>query len=68
MSKLKNRKAPGLDNINNELFKNGGDTLMDKMQILFNEIYNKCKMLEEWKEGITIPIFLKGTKDELTKL
>lgn len=59
---LKNRKAPGLDNINNELLKYGGDTLVDEIHTLFNKIYEKMELPEQWKQSITIPVFKKGDK------
>lgn len=37
VTKLKNRKVLGLDNIHNKLLKFGGDASNDKMQILLNK-------------------------------
>ncbi|XP_057671969.1 uncharacterized protein LOC130903737 [Diorhabda carinulata] len=63
MRKMKNRKSPGLDNINNELLKYGGNELIDQMHVMFNKIYDQRKVLEEWKVSISIPVFKKEKKD-----
>lgn len=63
-TKLKNRKAPGLDNIHNELIKYGGEELLEELHTFYNKIATLKKIPEEWRKSITIPIFKKGSKAE----
>ena len=56
VSKLKNRKSPGPDHITNEMLKYGGEALEQEILKLFN------KIPDQWRTGITIPIFKKGSK------
>lgn len=60
--KLKNRRAPGLDNIHNEMLKYGGKELHDPLNALFNKIVRTGSIPTEWKKSITLPIFKKGDK------
>ena len=59
---LKNRKAPGPDNISNEMIKYGGPDLTSRLTDLFQTILKKCRIPEKWKESIIIPIYKKGCK------
>lgn len=61
---LKNRKAPGVDDINNEMLKNGGAVVIHELTTLFNKIIRERKVPEEWRSSITVPIFKKGAKKE----
>ena len=46
----KNRKAAGTDNINVELLKYGGGTLLQKRQLnLFNMCWQNCEIPTDWK-------------------
>lgn len=60
MKHLKNGKAPGPDNIPNELLKQGGVRLAEQLTKLFNKILGSAVIPDEWKESITIPLFKKG--------
>lgn len=62
LTKLKNRKAPGTDNIPNEFLKYGGKELINKLTILFNKIITTGEVPDDWHKSITIPIFKKGQK------
>ncbi|KAH1019600.1 hypothetical protein HUJ04_009392 [Dendroctonus ponderosae] len=64
-SKIKNRKAPGSDDIPNELLKEGGPLLMAELTKLFNKILTTRTIPNEWKKSIIIPIFKKGDKNLL---
>ena len=61
---LKNRKAPGVDNIHNEMIKYRGQALIEEIYELFKKICVHVKIPNQWKESITIPIFKKGAKTE----
>lgn len=54
MLKLKNRKAPGLDDITNEMIKYGGENLLKELEIFFNKIILYSKVPDQWKESINI--------------
>lgn len=62
--KLKNFKAPGIDNIPGELFKNGGNALCMEMHGLIVRIWNGEELPEEWKTSILCPLYKKGDKLE----
>ncbi|KAJ4436358.1 hypothetical protein ANN_18990, partial [Periplaneta americana] len=62
ITQLKNRKAPGVDNISNEMIKYGGSLLVEEIHKLFRKIYSNMEIPAQWKESITIPIFKKGMK------
>lgn len=57
---LKNKQSSGLDNINKELLKYGGNELLDQMNTLFNKKIDQKEAPEKWKVSITIPVFKKG--------
>ena len=50
--KLKSHKSPGIDQIPAEFIKAGGRTICSEIHKLIISIWNKEKLLEEWKEGI----------------
>ena len=64
LKEAKNRKAPGKDNINMELWKYGGKRLKLRMLQLMNDIWNSGKLPEEWSEATVINIHKKGNKNE----
>lgn len=64
VTKLKNRKAPGIDEITNEMIKHGGDALLTELQFLFNKILAVKDIPSEWRGSILIPIFKKGEKTD----
>ena len=49
IEKLKNHKSPGIDQIPAELIKAGGSTIRCDIYKLIISIWNKERMLEEWK-------------------
>ena len=54
---LKNRKAPGIDEISNELIKYGGKHLVEELTKLINLILQTSKIPRERKISLTIPVF-----------
>ena len=64
ISKMKNGKAPGINNITVELIKNGGPELLQRIFDLLLEIWDQERMLEEWEIGIICHIFKNGDRTE----
>jgi hypothetical protein len=56
IEKIKRYKSPGIDQIPAELIKVGGKIVHTEIHKLINSIWNKEKLLEEWKKSIIAPI------------
>ena len=56
ISKLKNKKAVGLDNISNEMMKTGLHVLMPCIHKMFNVILSSGKYPDQWKTGYIKPL------------
>lgn len=59
---LKNRKAPGVDELHNEMIKYGRRDLHTELTKLFQKVLTDGNVPSDWKRSITIPIFKKGDK------
>ncbi|RXN12130.1 endonuclease-reverse transcriptase [Labeo rohita] len=57
---LKNRKAPGYDNLNAELFKADPDLAATILQPLFRTIWERKQVPHDWNKGIIVKIPKKG--------
>ena len=66
MRMLKARKAPGLDNINNEMLIAGAKHLIPHICKLFNIIRESEMYPNAWSEGYIVPIFKTGDKTDPT--
>ena len=62
MSELKNKKCEGFDRIPACVLLDAKDTLLPPMAVLFNEIYQTCKIPDQWKVSKIVPIFKKRSK------
>ena len=62
ISTLKNGRKPGIDNINSEVLKYGGNTLREKILCICNLSFNNNITPIEWKKNIIIPIPKKGDR------
>ena len=60
--KLKNKKAPGTDNLPGELFKCGGETVIVSLHELMVQVWRAETIPDEWMLGIICPLFKKGDK------
>ena len=60
IKKLKKKKAPGPDNITNEMIQHLGNTALQKLLDIYNLSWNKGELPQIWKEAKMIPILKKG--------
>ena len=60
ISGLKNKKAPGIDNIPGELLNAGDNKLLDVLHSLITDIWKQEIMLKNWHKSIICPIYKKG--------
>jgi hypothetical protein len=58
---LKNNKAPGIDELPPELFKEGGERIAIVLWFLMKRIWEE-EMPEDWKASIICPIYKEGDK------
>ena len=59
---LKNGKAAGVDNIPAEVFKVGGELMVDIIYTLITLIWEKEQMPKEWGTALICPIYKKGDR------
>ena len=64
IEKLKSHKSPGIDQIPEELIKEGGKTILLEVHKLLISIWNKEELPEEWKESIIVSVYKKGDKTD----
>ncbi|RXN04778.1 endonuclease-reverse transcriptase [Labeo rohita] len=57
---LKNRKAPGYDNLNTELFKADPDLAATILQPFFRTIWERKQAPDDWNKGIIVKIPKRG--------
>jgi hypothetical protein len=63
IEKLKCHKSPGIYQIPAELIKTGGRKVRFAVhKLIIISIWNKDKLLEEWKESIIVTAYKKGDK------
>lgn len=62
ISKLKNNKAPGIDNIPGELLKYGGEQIAAALLELINKIWITETLPVEWQTSVICPIHKKRDK------
>ena len=60
IARLKNGKAAGADGLQAELFKAGGDKLVDGMHQLISNVWRGEHMPDDWALSVLCPIFKKG--------
>ena len=64
ISEMKKGKASGNDHILAEYLKEGGVGITKSLTVLFNIIWKNEKIPKGWGEGIIIPIFKEGDKED----
>jgi hypothetical protein len=57
ISKLKNNKSPGLDNITNNMLKSGQQRLLPCLKKIFNACLTSGNYPTIWAEGYVVPIY-----------
>ena len=62
IASLKNNKSPGPDSIPAELFKNGGEKLVDVLHSVIVKVWQSEILPEEWMNGALCPLHKKGDK------
>ena len=63
---LRNKKAPGCDQVTNEILKNAGDGLVEEMVEVINNIKKSSKSPDEWNKVLITTLFKKkGSKKDL---
>jgi hypothetical protein len=60
IAKLERYRSPDSDQIPAELIQAVGKILRSEINKLINSIWNKEKLLDQWKESIIVPIHKKG--------
>jgi len=55
ISKLKSKKAPGMDTLLNEMIKHGRYYLIPSLETLFNDIFETGTFPTEWNIGVKKP-------------
>jgi hypothetical protein len=64
IANLKIYKSPGSDEILAELIQAGGVILLSPISKLFNSVWNKEELHDQWKEFIIVPVHQKGYKTD----
>ena len=59
MKRQKNGRAAGEDEIVAELLKNGGDTMIDWVLEILQEVWRTKRIPQEWKKSILVPLHKK---------
>jgi Reverse transcriptase (RNA-dependent DNA polymerase)/Endonuclease-reverse transcriptase len=58
------RKAPGLDGLPNEVFKNLPANEIDNLLTLFNQMLDSGEVPDDWSKVLIQPIYKKGDKEQ----
>ncbi|CAG9130045.1 unnamed protein product [Plutella xylostella] len=64
--RLKNHKAPGIDDLPSELWKYGGGRVQSELFQLLCKIWEEEKQPKEWNLGVICPVHKKGSKKKCT--
>jgi len=56
IKKIKNGKAPAIDEIQAEQLKSGGSEMIKRLTRLCNQFWEKRELPSDWKDGIIITI------------
>ena len=65
--KLKNNKAPGLDNITSEMLENGGECSIESLTSLLNNCWQHQFVPEQWRKEMIVKLPKKGSLSNCNK-
>jgi hypothetical protein len=57
---MKNGKAAGTSEIVGEMLKAGGSVMERWLVAFLRKVWKEEKIPEDWKEGVVIPLYMKG--------
>ena len=60
LKKINTGKTPGMDGFPEELYKTNGDVAIKEFTRLFNKIWHKEKVPDQWKKGLILKIPNRG--------
>ena len=60
LTHLKNAKAPGVDNIPPEAFKEGGPCTVEALHRILNFVWEKEEIPDDWKRCLLVKLTKKG--------
>ena len=60
LRELQNRRAGGCDGIPPELYKEGGEALIDMLKSLLDDIWDSEQYPDEWRTSVLLPFHKKG--------
>lgn len=64
--RLKKEKAAGSDQIKNEAWIHGGAGIKRKLRGILEMVWRGKGFIDEWREGVIVPIHKKGNREEVT--
>ena len=65
---LKVGKSPGIDGISAEVYQHRGETVLDKLQDLFTNCWEKGTLPQDLRDAVIVSVQKKGRKIRLVKL
>ena len=66
INRLKMRKAPGICGIVPEMFKAGGEMVVDWVAKVFNIVWREGVGPSDWKNAVIVPVYKKGSMLDCT--
>jgi hypothetical protein len=64
IAKFKKYKSRGSDQIPAELIQAGGEILLSAIHKLFNSVWDKEELPDQWEESIIVPVHKKGDETD----
>lgn len=66
LKRAKDGKAPGIDRIPYEFFKNAPDKFLMEVKLVMNDIFERGVIPESFRKAIIIPLYKKGGMGEVS--
>ena len=64
VKQLKNRKAPGIDGIQAEIYKYGGETVIKWLHRVIQACWNSEEIPEDWRKMVLIPLHKSNSRQD----